>query len=1054
MANNNQSAIQGSYANSTISLNPADRANNFSNKFGLTTSGDIPSDCGGKIDYIYAQGSDHHFQSVRPTIAQEYTTGQLEYAKTCLKKAIEVEGYDIDNEFEEKHNITVEEVSFGETPDFDAVKHSDAVFGEDRQDCGQGLRFRLNLEGLGKGVFEALWNLPAGADQFDYFYGLGAMELICQHIDENIEIPTLSQLADHGCIAGYLTDFDYWYKIDKDIEVGDETYRANTYIKVMPNGEFEGNFVFADQEDVPIKECEEFYEVKDIVELDINGIWVKERPDEGEIEAENPSTGGVDSPTEDPSTGQKCRIEHDKGDPNCYTVIGISDEEPLTHSYDYGDVVAVPSFQESRFKMQALYFPEDHLQFVPVWDEVGFIEGVVPMVQGTGSAGGNPAGWVCPSSPNSSTSEDSAVLYHSNKPEIIPEKIWDIMYWNVPVCGSFRDVSAGSPKADSDHCGYFTAEVLNPLSGLDGPGAVPEYFKTSKATIVEHYYEPIVEAPEDVIYPYYLASDTAEENPYAEMPAVIDCFLGDSAKSDDGEILINGESTCLHCDCHYVHHTSVHFDVGCDPCLKCGDGDKNHKMEDPSDYYHIQSLCPRMGSPYESRDEQLEDDYQVFIKDSCVGVSCDFRYKHLPNVEFVLQEGTKYSNWKVDYAHRTSEAATFDFGYKQVDPNSVEYAEKHTFRCIVTHNVCGGAYDFMKETPEFSGASKLTAIYRKIVDADEFNKCGEDRLPDLNYTDLDLLEVEGSVYGAVGDLDFFPQSAIAEKVELTAIDGGIDAYNLTDEQKETISELLAQWIDPNAVMRKTIVDSQTEFCGMGSKFREERRKKDQDFKVSCRCDNYVPSLYADPARAAGSLGTICRDEWDKIQDDWNKALDAADLTEADGDKIIMSYLYGPGTVCKEIMRQAVRIPAILGERIEDGSDNWGFYGQRFVNCKTEDIEDPPVLAGSPAEDPKDKDCCIQKWEPKPVPRVSDNREVDKRKCNQDIFTDYANLLIGNTQEDADLYNPTKVLFENLIKPISPSTLEVSLDQNKPPYRIEVKKCLYSLKGYSFEIGDN
>ena len=477
-------------------------------------------------------------------------------------------------------------------------------------------------------------------------------------------------------------------------------------------------------------------------------------------------------------------------------------------------------------------------------------------------------------------------------------------------------------------------------------------------------------------------------------------------------------------------------------------------MEDPSDYDHIQSLCPTMGSPHENRDEQVKGGIQVFIMESCVGVNCSsVRYKYEPNVEFVLQEGAKYSEWQVNYAYRTSEAALFDFGYSEVEPNSVEYAEKHTYRCIITHDVCDGAYDFMKETPEFSGASKLTATYRKIVDADEFNKCGEDRLPDLNYTDLDLLEVEGSVYGAVGDLDFFPQSAIAEKVELTAIDGGIDAYNLTDEQKKTISALLAQWIDPNAVMRKTIVDSQTEFCGMGSKFREERdRLFESDYKVSCRCDNYVPSLYADPARAAGSLGTICREEWDAIVKSFDEVIAEAGLTEADGDKIIMSYLYGPGTVCKEIMRQAVRIPAILGERIEDGSDNWGFYGQRFVNCKTEDTEGPPVLAGSPAEDPKDKDCCIQKWEAKPVPKAYG--EVGKRKCNQDIFADYANLLIGNTQEDADLYNPEEVLFENLIKPILPSTLEVSSDQNKPPYRIEVKKCLYSLKGYSFEIGDN
>jgi hypothetical protein len=74
-------------------------------------------------------------------------------------------------------------------------------------------------------------------------------------------------------------------------------------------------------------------------------------------------------------------------------------------------------------------------------------------------------------------------------------------------------------------------------------------------------------------------------------------------------------------------------------------------------------------------------------------------------------------------------------------------------------------------------------------------------------------------------------------------------------------------------------------------------------------------------------------------------------------------------------------------------------------------------------------------------------------------------LIGYTQEDAENYTGPfgQVLFEllnpdflnphasNFVKPILPSSLS---DENKPPFKIEVKKCLYSLKEYSFEIGDN
>jgi hypothetical protein len=68
-------------------------------------------------------------------------------------------------------------------------------------------------------------------------------------------------------------------------------------------------------------------------------------------------------------------------------------------------------------------------------------------------------------------------------------------------------------------------------------------------------------------------------------------------------------------------------------------------------------------------------------------------------------------------------------------------------------------------------------------------------------------------------------------------------------------------------------------------------------------------------------------------------------------------------------------------------------------------------------------------------------------------------LIGYTQEAAENYlggvqTPPNVRLVDLIEPILPSELVAGADQNHPPYKIEVSKCLYSLKGYSFEIGDN
>ena len=1054
MSDNNFSAIGGSFKNLKINFNPADRANIANAKSNLTTSGDIPDNCGGDIDKIYTVGSDQHFNSVRPTPSEQYTTGQLEYAKTCYKQLVDVEGYTIDNEFEEEHNITVEEVSFTDENNFDSTQHSDVVFGEDQELCGQGLRFRLNLEDLGKGVFEALWNL-GGANEFEYFYNLDAMKLICQH-----EIPTLSELADHGCIAGYLIDFDYWYKIDKDIEGGDETYRANTYIKVMPSGEFEGNFAFADEEDVPIEECEEVYEVKDVVKLDINGIWVKERPDEGEI-----GNGGAgDSPGEDPDeTNEKCIIKHVDGSDDCYIMTGISYKAPNTHSYDYGDVVQAPSFQQSKNPMPAIYFPEDHLQFIPVWDEVGFIQGQVPKVLNSDGV------LDCP---ENAITRDSAVLYASQDPDIVPETIWDIFYFTAMPCESYRDQASGNPNTDfSTRCMYFDADVINPLSGIDGPGAVPEYWKTGRGEIEGDYYTPLVIAPENAL-DISLINVGGEFGQYVVMDAYIDCFLGDNIKNN--AILKNGSSTCLHCDCHTVTGSSVKFDIGCDPCDKCGDGDKEGKMEEGPDYYHIQSICPKpmgiSGSP--SYEQDVLDGVKVFIKESCIGFRCENSFLE-SNIEFVLGpvgkpegEGTieaRYQDWDVNWAYRKGEEAVWDYGYSKIDSNSVKYAEKQTYRCIISYNGgCFGGMDFMKKTPEFSGGSNLTATYRKIVDADEFNKCGSDRLPNLNYTDLDLLKV--SVDGAIGYLDFFPQSAIAEEVELTPLQGGLDAYNLTDQQKTKIRELLVKLekLDLNAVMHKTRVESRNKDCGMGAKFRLERDiEQEGNYEVHCRCDNVVPSLYADPDRAVGSYGTICKDDYDKIHADYTKAVvQDAGLNNADAEKILASHLYGPGTICVEDMRQAGRVPQNAGgKKREDNSDNWAYFGTRFVNCADGESPDPEDL-----NDPDiDVSCCYIKHEDKPVPR--NHVAVDKRKCSEDLLTEYALRLIGYTQEDAENYTGPfgQVLFEllnpdflnphasNFVKPILPSSLS---DENKPPFKIEVKKCLYSLKEYSFEIGDN
>ena len=105
-------------------------------------------------------------------------------------------------------------------------------------------------------------------------------------------------------------------------------------------------------------------------------------------------------------------------------------------------------------------------------------------------------------------------------------------------------------------------------------------------------------------------------------------------------------------------------------------------------------------------------------------------------------------------------------------------------------------------------------------------------------------------------------------------------------------------------------------------------------------------------------------------------------------------------------------------------------------------------------DEPDKDLgpsCIIKCEDKPTPKAYTS--VQGRKCEEDLLTDYANKLIGYTEKDAQSRSP-QVLFDNLIKPISPSEIESGLNGgNRPQYEIVAHKELCSLEQYRFTLGD-
>ena len=915
MANNNQSALGGSYPTAGRSWDSSSKANDMTyGGGGNYNAGDkIECDDGEGFQPEVLAGEMHAYIGTRPTSAIQYTAGQLEYAKTCLKKSVEVEGYSIDNEFEEEHYITVEDVSYNYDNWFDAAKHSDAVLSN--PSCGEGLRFRLNVEDLGKGVFEELWDLPPDVNQFDYFYGLGLMELICQEY-----IPKIPNLADAGCIAGHLINFDYWYQLSEEVfvedpdgpderTVGDEIVRGflypkDSYIKVMPNGEFEGKFEFENEEDVPIKECDEFYEVKDIVKLDINGKWVEKRPDEGPINNGGTTDSPGNSPGNTPSGGpsdedKKCVIKHEYEEES-YSITAISDQEPITYSYDYGDVAT--SDIEETSAMPPFYYPEDNLAFIPVWDEVCFVEGVVPKVNDSEGP------LACPKT-TATMSREKAVLDGNVKPAIIAEKIWHIDFWNGVPCSTILDEGSQSPD-ESDECGYFTAQMLNPLSGVDGPGLVAEYFRGNSGTIQEGTYKPLVKAPN--------GDNDDDEEEIVKVPVVIDCFDG-NPKVDGGN---SDGPNCTHCDCHDIIDNEVIVNVGCDPCQKCGNG-IGLEVKEGEDFYHIQNACP---------DELL-------VSDHCTRVKCDTEENLSIQNDLELIENTEYEGWDVTYAYRNGDSgAVWDYSYKIKDFNKVSYAEKDTYRCIITYSGgCVDGMDFMKKTPELFGSSDLTATYRKIVSADEFNKCGEDRLPSLSYGDSDLVKVEG--FGSGGEkLDFFPKAAVATKVELNVLDGGLGSYGLNDAQQLEITQILDQMYDTEAVVHKTQVNSQSDLCGMGSVFINRRNKNTDplDYSVSCKWDQYLPSHYAH------NYLTVNKDDYKTLLEKFDSTLEDFEIGVADGKKIIMSHFFGPGQYCKERVDRATRVPEKGGYKITNGYDNFGFFGCRFVN---------PVGQGDGPNDP-------------------------------------------------------------------------------------------------------
>ena len=89
MAKFNDSDLGGSFADAQPNYDPNSRANKGNyNGGGVTVSGQKPK-CGDGdplVPVLDIAFEAHVYAGTRATPAYQYTTGQLEYAKTCLKK--------------------------------------------------------------------------------------------------------------------------------------------------------------------------------------------------------------------------------------------------------------------------------------------------------------------------------------------------------------------------------------------------------------------------------------------------------------------------------------------------------------------------------------------------------------------------------------------------------------------------------------------------------------------------------------------------------------------------------------------------------------------------------------------------------------------------------------------------------------------------------------------------------------------------------------------------------------------------------------------------------
>ena len=210
-----------------------------------------------------------------------------------------------------------------------------------------------------------------------------------------------------------------------------------------------------------------------------------------------------------------------------------------------------------------------------------------------------------------------------------------------------------------------------------------------------------------------------------------------------------------------------------------------------------------------------------------------------------------------------------------------------TNSCLVAQGIEYGQGTCPEDQRNANLGDLLKTTYRKIVLKSEFNKCGDDRLPNLDYTHKDLVLADG-------DDKSFPQAVVTSSVDLSAHEISVDDYDFTEEKKQKINEALSE-LDKK-LMRGDVdapinVVSSAGFCGYGINFERTRG----DNTVDCKLENFIPDLHGD------KFGTVIN-HVEKL----NAFYDAVD-DDAIAAHLLRVYLYGSANkLCDEHMEPAFR----------------------------------------------------------------------------------------------------------------------------------------------------